>query len=118
MGTTIVQTEVLRLPANKIVVVSFSFYVATDQMPAQTNCNATFTTAYTLPNVPTTACVDTSISWSFNAVDSGANYTLILIDFQQGLAASKVWDKADFPTIDAGSTVYQQYIGTPSFVVV
>lgn len=86
-------------------------------MPAQTSCNATFTTAYTLPNVPFTTCLDTSISWSFSSIDSGDNYTLILIDIQQGLAASKVWDKADFPTLDAGSTVYQQYMGAPSFVV-
>jgi GH43 family beta-xylosidase len=86
-------------------------------MPAPTNCNASFTTAYTLPDVPFTACADPSISWSFSAIESGENYTLILVDTQQGLAASKVWDKADFPVINAGSTVYQQYSGDSSFVV-
>lgn len=86
-------------------------------MDEWTGCNASFTTAYTLPNVPSTTCEDPSISWSFSAIESGDNYTLILVDVQQGFAGAKVWDKADFPTLDAGSTVYQQYTGAPSFVV-
>lgn len=96
---------------------SFSFNVATDQMTDQTNCNTSVNTAYTLPDVPLTYCVDPSISWSFNAIESGDNYTLILVDAQQGLAAARVWDEADFPVLDDGSTVYQQYMGAPSFVV-
>lgn len=86
-------------------------------MPTPTNCNASISTAYTLPDVPSTDCVDPSISWSFSAVDSGDNYTLTLADSQGGLTAAKIWDEADFPIIDAGSTVYQQYIGPTSFVV-
>ncbi|KAG6366636.1 hypothetical protein INS49_000814 [Diaporthe citri] len=86
-------------------------------MPDQMNCNTSVDTAYTLPDVPFTPCVDLSISWSFSAIESGDNYTLILVDAQQGLAAAKVWDKADFPVLDAGSTVYQQYMGAPRFVV-
>lgn len=96
---------------------SLSFNVATDQMPDPTICNTSVNTAYTLPDVPFTYCEDPSITWSFNAIESGGNYTLILVDAQQGLAASKVWDKAVFPVLDAGSTVYQQYMGAPSFVV-
>lgn len=91
--------------------------MATDQVATQTNCNVSITTAYTLPNVPSTTCVDPSISWSFSAIDSGNNYTLVLAAAQQGLTAAKFWDKADFPIISAGSTVYQQYIGPNSFVV-
>lgn len=86
-------------------------------MSDQTNCNTSVATAYTLPDVPLTSCVDPSISWSFSAIESGDNYTLILVDAQQGLAAAEVWDKADFPVLDAGSTVYQQYMGASSFVV-
>lgn len=86
-------------------------------MSEGTNCNILFIPAYTLPNVSSTTCIDPSISWSFSAIESGDNYTLILVDVQQGLAGAKVWDKADFPTLDAGSTVYQQYTGAPSFVV-
>ncbi|KAK7721018.1 hypothetical protein SLS64_001311 [Diaporthe eres] len=87
------------------------------EMPDPTICNISINIAYTLPDVAFTYCEDSSITWSFNAMESGDNYTLILVDAQQGLAASKVWDKAVFPVLDAGWKVYQQYIGAPSFVV-
>lgn len=90
-------------------------------MPYQTNCNASFTTAFNLPDVPFTACADPSIVWSFRAIGlpdaTASNYTLILADADQSLAAAKIWDKADFPVLNAGSTVYQQYSGPTRFVV-
>jgi hypothetical protein len=101
---------------------SYSFNVATNQMPFQTSCTANFpTTAFNLPNVPFTACTDNSIIWSFQAVglsgSTPSNYTLILADAQQSLAAAKVFAASDFPVINAGSTVYQQYNGASRFVV-
>ncbi|KAL1858925.1 hypothetical protein Daus18300_009795 [Diaporthe australafricana] len=98
---------------------SFSFNVATNQMPYQTNCNASFTVAYNLPNVDFTACADPSIVWAFRGIPDAttSNYTLTLLDADQSLAAVKIWDIADFPVINAGSTVYQQYSGPARFVV-
>lgn len=107
--------ELLTLPANKNLNLSFNFYVVTDNLPEKTQCNSSFSTAYTLPNVLPTNCVNASISWSFYSAESGANYTLDLVD--DHLSASKVWGEAEFPILDAGSTVYQQYIGAPDFVV-
>lgn len=90
-------------------------------MPDPTSCNASFTVAYNLPDVPFTACADPSIAWSFFAIGlpdaHASNYTLTLLDPDQSLAAAKIWDKADFPVISAGSTEYQQYSGPADFVV-
>ncbi|KAF3769019.1 hypothetical protein M406DRAFT_327426 [Cryphonectria parasitica EP155] len=100
---------------------SFSFQVATNQDPFPTTCNASFITAYTLPDVPFTACQDPSYIWSFQAVavsgTSPANYTLLLADASEALAAAKFWDAVEFPVLVDGAASYQEYTGPTLFVV-
>lgn len=100
---------------------SYSFQVATNQDPFPTTCNASFTTAFVLPEVPFTACNDSNYIWSFRAVglstSSTSNYTLVLAHAAEGLAAAKIWDAAEFPTLTSGATSYPQYTGPTSFVI-
>lgn len=91
-------------------------------MPSTTACSANFpTVAFELPNVPFTACADPSIIFSLQAIGlseaDASNYTLILADAEQSLAAAKIWPASNFPIVNAGSTVYQQYNGETRFVV-
>ena len=103
--------------------VSVFFQVATNQDPYQTNCSFVSATAFTIPDVPFTACDNPSYIFSFRSVKVGGNpgtapfYELALADADESLVAAKFFAASDFPVLNAGSTVYQQYTGPTRFVV-
>jgi hypothetical protein len=99
-----------------------SFQVATNQDPFPTNCTFSTNAAFNIPDVPFTACDDPNYIWSLRAVRAGSTgtapfYELALSDASESLAASKFFSSSDFPVMNAGSTVFQQYTGPTRFVV-